>query len=494
MIFNSIHFQFACRIAVGILVSEFTVIIAAHAAPWASVGDDQLRADLTLLNDAGIVRTMVTQWPVPWRGVLDELSDPQTLNAQPQYIREAVRRVRQRALRETAEGSRAETLLDATNRPALVRGFDAENYGKATVQETAEITAERSDLHVQLGAITGQTGEHGGRLDADGSYLAQRFGNVQFYAGDVTHWWGPGWVSALTLSNNARPFPQIGIATAGPLRFKTPLLTWLGPFRAEVIVGILDDPRIARRTAYDGVRITLNPARGLEIGGARTQILCGSGHPCSVREVFSLNNNTAHPSQTASEGEFDVRYGSRLGRIPFEVYSQIMNEDSSPITHSDSSYLVGGSVYLPVAKNTLRVTFEYTSSISTRNLFGFGNVDYGVSYTDYKYPDGSRYHGRAFGFSLDDDSRLLSMQASVIDAYDHRWSLGLHRALISRPQSAGDNPLTRTPVNIDYAEGRFVTPVYIGMLSVSSRVQDDQLRPARGFTAAVEISWKIRVK
>ena len=246
--------------ALALLLAGVAAPVA--AAPWASVGDDQLRADLTLLNDAGIAQTMVTQWPVPWRGVLDALADSPTLDAQPRYIREAIRRVRNRAARETAEGGRAETLLDATNRPALVRGFGEENYGKATIQETAEITAGRSDLHVQLGAIAGQAGQHGVMFDADGTYLAQRFGNVQLYAGDVTHWWGPGWVSALTYSNNARPFPQLGISTAGPLRFKTPLLSWIGPFRAEALVGVLDDTRIAPKTYFDGVRVTLNPARG----------------------------------------------------------------------------------------------------------------------------------------------------------------------------------------------------------------------------------------
>jgi len=478
-------------IALGLLLS---VAAPGVAAPWASVGDNQLRSDLTLLADAGIAQTMVSQWPVPWRGVLDALADSPTLDAQPAYIREAVRRVRARATRETAEGGRAETLLDGTNRPALIRGFNAEGYGKGTVQETAEITAGRSNLHVQFGAITGYRGQRGVIFDADGSYIAQRLGNVQLYAGDVTHWWGPGWASALTLSNNARPFPQAGISTAGPLRFKTPLLSWIGPFRAEAFVGVLDDTRIARKTYFNGIRVTLNPARGLEIGGARTQIFCGRGHPCSVSDVISLSNSPTNPSKTASEGEFDARYGWRIAGVPVEIYGQVMNEDSSPVTHSLSSYLVGGSIYVPVAKNTMRLTAEYTSSISTLNLFSFSNVQYGVSYTDFKYPDGLRYRGRDFGFSLDSDSRLYTVQANLTDSADRNYTLSLHRALVSRPQTGAANVLTPTPVNINYAEARVATPFRIGVLSVSGRVQDDQLRPARGFTAAAEVSFRIRVR
>ena len=477
-----------------VLAAAAAVAAPVSAAPWASVGDDQLRADLTLLNDAGIAETMVTQWPVPWRGVLSALTDSPTLDAQPDYIRQAIRRVRARATRETAQGGRAETLLNGTNRPALIRGFDAEGYGKATIQETAEITAGRSDLHVQFGAIAGQKGHHGVQFDADGSYLAQRFGNVQLYAGEVSHWWGPGWISALTYSNNARPFPQFGISTAGPLRFKTPLLRWIGPFRAEAVVGLLDDSRIARRTGFNGLRVTLNPMRGLEIGFARTQIFCGSGHPCKVADIISLNNNNANPSKTASEGEFDLRYGWRWGGVPFEAYTQIFNEDSSPVTHSYSSYLVGGSTYLPVGHNTMRLTAEYTSAIPTLNLFGFGTVGYGITYNDYKYADGMRYRGRDFGFSLDSDSRLITVQANLTDAFDRNYTLSVHRAFVSRPQTGAANPLTFTPVTINYAEARVATPFRIGVLSIAGRVQDDQLRPAHGFTAAAEVTFRVKVR
>ncbi len=39
-------------------------------------------------------------------------------------------------------------------------------------------------------------------------------------------------------------------------------------------------------------------------------------------------------------------------------------------------------------RNTLRITGEYTSTIPTLNLFGFGTVGYGITYNDYKYPTG----------------------------------------------------------------------------------------------------------
>jgi len=86
------------------------------------------------------------------------------------------------------------------------------------------------------------------------------------------------------------------------------------------------------------------------------------------------------------------------------------------------------------------------------------------------------------------------LQANLTDTADRNYTLSLHRALISRPQTGIANPLTTTPVTINYAEARVVTPFKIGILSVSGRIQDDQLRPARGFTAAAEVSFKVRVR
>ena len=482
-----------------VAIAAVMLAASASAAPWAEAGDAQLRSDIALLNNAGVIRVLTTQWPIPWSGIIDALTPSPALDAEPRYIQDAARRVRTRALRDTAQGSRVEHMIDATNRPALVRGFDAQGYGIAQAQETADITVCHGDLHVAVGAITGDRVTSGRRsggvhFDADGSYLAQRIGTAEVYVGEVNHWWGPGWVSALSYSTNARPFPQIGIASAGTQGFNSKWLRWIGPWRAEAVVGLLDDTRIARHTLFDGVRFTFNPLKGLEIGFGRTQILCGNGHKCSLLDAVDLINNNGHPSKTASEGVFDFHYTSRIAGHPVEIYTQIMNEDSSPVTHSYSSYLVGLGGWFPVAGNTARITAEYVSNIATRNLFGFGNVGYGISYTDYKYADGLRYRGRDFGTSLDSDSRLFSLQTAMTDAGDRSYTLSLYHALVSRPQTGAANVLTPQPVTINYGEARVATPTRLGLFTIAGRVQDDQLRPSRGATAAVEASLKIRIR
>ncbi|HWY65371.1 MAG TPA: hypothetical protein VNX61_09160, partial [Rhizomicrobium sp.] len=69
--------------AVGILL--WTTTLPAGASPWAEVGDNQLRADIELLQARGVVDDITTQWPLPWQSLLADLSRA-NMAAQPASI------------------------------------------------------------------------------------------------------------------------------------------------------------------------------------------------------------------------------------------------------------------------------------------------------------------------------------------------------------------------------------------------------------------------
>src|SRR5690606_41875058 len=46
---------------------------SAVAEPWLPPGDAALRADLTTLADAGVLRTPITTWPIPWKAIDEQL-------------------------------------------------------------------------------------------------------------------------------------------------------------------------------------------------------------------------------------------------------------------------------------------------------------------------------------------------------------------------------------------------------------------------------------
>ena len=57
-------------IAVGCLLALLVSVPAAVASPWAEVGDSQLRSDIQILANAGVIDDITTHWPIPWAGLL----------------------------------------------------------------------------------------------------------------------------------------------------------------------------------------------------------------------------------------------------------------------------------------------------------------------------------------------------------------------------------------------------------------------------------------
>lgn len=468
--------------------------VPAEASPWAEVGDPALRSDIEILASVHVIDGITTQWPLPWASIVERLRAHDALAGQPAMVRAAARRVLAAATGQTQTGSlRASVTADLTNTPDIVRGFDALGRGTVQGQLSVEYMTGDTALRLSLGPVVA---DHTGRtaIMPDGSYVAQKIGGALLYAGYVTHWWGPGWISALALSNNAPPMPQIGIERDGTDAFSTPFLSWLGPWQAEFTLGWLDDSRIAVNTVYTGLRVTFNPLPGLEIGLARTDEMCGTGHPCvPLKYYFEFSNDPAHPNHTNDEGEIDLKYTTLLGGMPFEVYTQLMNEDSNPIVHSVTSHLFGASLWLPLGDDALRLTAEYTDSVPTIDIFSFGDVQHGSAYNNGGYPDGMRYDGRTLGFSLDSDSTLLTLQGAWRGEDGWFYEVTFHHAAVSNPHNTLGNVVTAAPVHIDLGEARVGFPLAGMDVSLTGRLQDDQPRPWHGYKAALELALTYRL-
>ena len=111
------------------------------------------------------------------------------------------------------------------------------------------------------------------------SSVALHFGPVRVGAGNENIWWGPGQFNSLTFSNNSRPFENLTLATARPVK------TWLGNFEGQLLMGRLQSPDF--QPLYgNGFTISKNPdwrylsaimfsynpkwVKGLFMGAART--------------------------------------------------------------------------------------------------------------------------------------------------------------------------------------------------------------------------------
>ncbi|HWU56076.1 MAG TPA: capsule assembly Wzi family protein [Rhizomicrobium sp.] len=473
---------------------SFAMILPASASPWAEVGDNQLRADLELLQAAGVVKVITIAWPLPWES-LRELSGAD-LAGQPATIRGAAQRVLARAQGATASGVSAWATVDLTNIPSLVYGFDGMGRGEGQAQLVLEGTDGPYSGRIALGGITKSFGKKPNKIMPDGTYLSARLGWMRVYAGYLDHWWGPGQISALQLSNNARPMPQVGISRSSTEVSSWPVVKWLGPWQFEFFLATMDGPQVQSNVRYSGAHLTISPLPGLEIGAAKTEQFCGQGHPCSpLRDYFINADFSNHPDNVNGEGSLELKYSNVLGRVPFQVYAQIMNEDYSWLTRSGSSHLIGASIFLATANNPVKLTAEFTDTFATKTPFSFGNYVYGFTYTNGQYPDGMRYRGRTLGASLDTDATLLSLQGSWTDSAGRFYELSLHHATIANSHTPpGYNIVSSEPVLVNMGEARVSLPFTLNhrtfKLDVAGRLQGDQPYPHSGFSAAIEVALR----
>ena len=463
----------------------------AMSSPWIEA-DGSLRSDIEILAAAGVIDDITMQWPLPWSTVVARLRGRDVLAGQPGYVRAAADRVLEVAVRQLHPERLRESLsFDATNNPAVVRSFDALGREDIQGQLSAEYVGDTTAVRLSLGA---ETIQHAGTTTfvPDGSYLAQSFGGAVVYAGYLTHWWGPGWGSSLSLSNNARPFPQIGVRRDNTEAFDSPWLSWIGPWQFEFFVGVLDGPRVARNTVYVGTRVAVNPIPHLEVGFSRTTEICGTGHKCvPLSDYFNSGGQTlASPDRTNDEASFDFKYSNTLGNWPYQVYMQLMNEDNGPFVQSATSHLFGTSIWMPIGADSLRLTFEYTDSLATANFFSFGHIDHGTAYNNFEYVDGMRYRGRTLGFSLDGDSRLLMLQGGWRSRANWSYEVTYYHARISDPLNLSTNIVTTSPVAIDLGEARVTLPLQHQNFVLAARLASDQPRPDKGFLAAFELAMR----
>ncbi|NOZ67078.1 MAG: hypothetical protein GXP00_11395, partial [Alphaproteobacteria bacterium] len=91
-----------------------------QASPWAAVGDMQLRNDVEILARHRVISGPVNTWPISWKQITRNLSRSSEMDL-PAYVRLAAMRVKAKIPGEF----RTSVRVQATNNPAIVRGFAA---------------------------------------------------------------------------------------------------------------------------------------------------------------------------------------------------------------------------------------------------------------------------------------------------------------------------------------------------------------------------------
>ncbi len=425
------------RALVSLVLLAFAVATNA-GEPWLPPGNVQVRHDLQLLVDEGVINLPMSTWPIAVSDLAAALTrigqnpggrSSKTTSDQVAASRltpaqaAAVRRLRRYA-REGQPQIGSE--LRATNRPMVLRTFADEPREQAEISAwVSGFMGDRWGGRLQVRGVADPDDDKPLRLD--GSYLAGKFGNWIVTAGALDRWWGSGWEGSLILSNNARPVPAISLDRAISDPFQTKWLRWLGPWRLTTFMGYMDGDR----QDYDhpllfGMRVSARPLRGLEISLERTAQWCGEGRSCTWNDFWNLwRGNDNAGENVAPEDEpgnqlagWDIRWASPLMDWPYALYFQhtgetIDNKIGRPYRSLDLAGLEvwgdGG------AAASWRTSLEWS-------LTRCGGTEDGQKLWDCAYnsaifrPDGYRYYGRPIGHSMDGDSEMFSARFTRIDA------------------------------------------------------------------------------
>lgn len=383
------------------------------ASPWIGTVEPQLHHDLQTLSEWGYLDAATTTYPMPWKGIAEQLSALNMAELAPTAAIAAQRLQHYLRLHQKQENRTTVSLYGATQEGRF-SSFDGERGEKVQLNFSNEIYWERWAVQVSVNH------EPGGKNNFDQSFIAYQFGDWNLRAGAIDQWWGPAQSSSLILSNNARPIPALALSRSQATASQDSWLSLLGPWYLTAQLGQLESDRVIPDANVWMTRFTFKPVKGLEIGASWSAMWGGRGQSNSLGDFLDVLTFTAPCADGtddcgdalgAKKGNhlagFDVKYSFSLFERPVSLYVQRIGEDAAddyPISDQAnlfgiSSYMWGAKVYLE--SSDTNVACENNDS-RQKNCF----------YTHGTYQSAYRFYQRAIGSVFDRDASMLSLGAN----------------------------------------------------------------------------------
>lgn len=381
-------FKPTCALA-GILLASLVsvmVISPAHATPWADSDDVQVRHNLQILADAGVVNLSVSTYPLMWGALIEVLQGLDTRNLRP-HERNAYMQV-MAALEFHRQGGYTGGQISGQSNNDAERGFGQRQHEKGAIEITRELKGDHSAFRLQTAWRTGRETRFGRQdkqeLSFAGSYLAtvvtsEVLGSWVLSADQLYTWWSPSYENDGMHTRSARPLHALRLTRAGASPSNLPLLKWLGPWsatayagRSERLVGVpelvissfdalasfdgmsdilMGDMPAAREEAF-GIRVTANPHRSLQLGARFTG---------------------AHLVHTSKNAAIDARVvlPKKLTAGQLAVYGELIThqsdiDDTYHTLGADYSFAFGGAVSGGASAGTLSSTRKPSAITNAR--------------------------------------------------------------------------------------------------------------------------------
>ncbi|MDO6693009.1 capsule assembly Wzi family protein [Aliiglaciecola sp. 3_MG-2023] len=380
------------------------------ASPWVGTTDPQLHYDVQILNEFGYLDSVTTTFPMPWKGISEQLLQLDTAAMPPAAATAAKRLKHYLTLQQHKDTFSSVTAYGASERTRYA-SFDGQQGEKGRFNINSE---------TRVGRLAGKLSvnfEPNGEQNLDQSYLAYQLGDWNLRLGSIDQWWGPSHANSLILSNNARPIPTLALSRSRTNQSDSKWLSFLGPWYVTAQVGQLEDSRDVPDAKIWASRFTSRPIPGLEVGLSWLAVWGGDGQPDRMNDFFRVLSfqkrcadgaDECDPSMETHIGNhlagIDAKYTFRLMERPVNIYAQYADEGkSSEFNVSNQTRSFGISSYVWNAK-------VYMENSDTNVSCDDAIVD--VTHCYYEsgtYSSGYRYYNRELGEDRHTDARMTSL-------------------------------------------------------------------------------------
>jgi hypothetical protein len=460
------------------------------ADPWLSPGNSSLRHDIELLADAEVIRSPVTTWPMSWPDIARDVLQSERNGTFDAHIEAALRRVQQAARRAEQMGF-ADMAVEASaaEKPTTLRTFEDTPRGSASLSVDTHWLSGRWALRLKATAIDPSSHDRSSDKQSvrlDGSFLGLTLGNFMISAGSVDKWWGPGWEGSLILSSNARPIPSIAIERNYSDAPSWPLLRWIGPWRASVSLGRLDQDDVpVPDVSLFAARVNFRPRPWFELGLSRTAQWCGKGRPCDFStfgDLLTGRDNRSDALPVSREpgnqmGGYDFRVRSPWKAAPVAFYGQLIGEDEAGGLPSRLLGLLGTETWGGTRWGSYRLHAEYAN---TSCNFSRQPPLPGCAYPNLLYPQGYTFEGRIIGHTLGRDGRMYSLGSLLVREGGDSFSFLVRRVELNKGGLSVESadPATATQSALMNLELQYNRTFAFGELGIGLGL-DDFSEPSR---------------
>jgi len=431
--------------AFGVFILS-TLLNPSFAAPWVEPNDLALRSDIQLLADIGVITAPVTTYPLMWNAIKDDLMSAKSylLNDEQRQALEHVRFSFKYASSKQNTTKKTIYLASSANR---FTSYGNDNFDQGNIELSDEFfvgnLAGKLQVNYRIGLDDNPELNQGSDANLDGSYLAYKLGNWVLSAGAIERWWGPGIDTNLIMTTNSRPLPAISITRDNSAAFKTPWLSWVGPWTLTTQMAQLEESREVPSALMWSTRGTFRPLRGLELGASWSLQWAGDGQPSSVGDFFKAitggqecanGEPTCDPSNLTQYGNhiagFDARWSDTFFDVPYALYGQRIGEDSPDgglIT--DKADLFGFETRFTLFNQRIMANLEYTD---TQVSCGGRDSTYLNCYYEHNiYESGYRHYRRTIGSTYDNDAQSLVATFLIQKTAGNSWQLKFRKVQLN---------------------------------------------------------------